>query len=38
MPPNKNPQENALKTLPRKSQKRAPKITKKKDGKGNTNP
>jgi hypothetical protein len=33
-----NPQENVLKTPPRKSQQRAPKITTKKDGKSNTQP
>jgi hypothetical protein len=33
-----NPQEIVLKTPPRKSQQRAPKITTKKDGKSNTQP
>jgi hypothetical protein len=36
--PTRIPQEIILKTPPQKSQQRAPKITKKKDGKGNTNP
>jgi hypothetical protein len=38
MTPNKNPQENALKTPPRKSQARAPKITKRGNRRDNTRP